>query len=65
MFGLLKNLPSIGSMFSFPPSEEDEVAILTDGDLLTKAEERVRLPNVMIANNTKARARLAMTEISR
>ena len=65
MFGLLEKLPNIGSLFSFPSYEEDEVAILTDGDLLTKAEERVRLANEMIANNTKARARLAMTEIIR
>ena len=65
-FGLLENFPSIGSVFSFPTfKDHDEVEILTDSDLLTKAEERVRLANEMLANNTKARARLAMTEIFR
>ena len=64
--GLLDNFPSIGSVFSFPTfKDHDEVEILTDSDLLTKAEERVRLANEMLANNTKARARLAMTEIFR
>ena len=65
-FGLLENFPNIGSVFSFPTfKDHDEVEILTDSDLLTKAEERVRLANEMLANNTKARARLAMTEIFR
>ena len=65
ILGLLESLQKIGSMFSFPSYEEDKVAILTDGVLLTKSEETVRLSNEMIANNTKARASLAMTEMIR
>ena len=65
VLGLLENLPDLGSFFSFPSNKEDEVEILTNIDILSKAEERVRLANEILANNTKARARLALTEIIR
>ena len=65
LFGMFGNLPEIGNVFSFSSNKDDEVEILTESDLLTKAEERVRLANEILVNNTKARARLAMTEITR
>ena len=65
LFGMFENIPDIESIFSFSAKKDDEVEILTESDLLTKAEERVRLANEILANNTKARARLAMTEIIR
>ena len=65
LFGMFGNLPEIGDVFSFSSNKDDEVEILSESDLLTKAEERVRLANEILVNNTKARARLAMTEIIR
>ena len=65
LFGMFGKLPEIGDVFSFSSNKGDEVEILTESDPLTKAEERVRLANEILANNTKARARLAMTEIIR
>lgn len=64
IFGLFDQIRSLGSMFSMG-GEDEEIEMLTERDLLTKAEERVRLANEMVVNNTQARARLAMTDIIR
>ena len=66
LFSLLDNLPDIANVFSFGSNEDDKnVPLIVETEAVSKAEERVRLAEEIIVNNTKARARLTLTEIIR
>ena len=53
LFSLLDNLPDIANVFSFGSNEDDKnVPLIVETEAVSKAEERVRLAEEIIVNNT-------------